>query len=148
MVKYLFLALCINIFIQSQQAHAGAFAFQTGATSIGSGGPNSMGIPPRATDVGVTYIHKSMYEVNLNLMGLTIAKRHYSKWGGILGLGAGLIISGNGAGPGLTSLFGYEFFRTKGGYALSMEYAQSTAISFTGHIISPYIVRLGFTKWF
>lgn len=125
-----------------------AFSFQTGATSIGSGGPNSLGVPPRSTDIGLTYITKSLLELNLNLMGITVGRRYYSKWGGILGLGGGMVLDANGLGPGITALFGYEFFRTKGGYALSLEYAPSLGLSFQGIIISPYIMRIGWSKWF
>ena len=145
MVKKIF---PLSILAFSSQALGSAFSFQTGSTSIGSGGPNSMGIPPRPTDIGLTYITKGLFEYNLNLMGITVAQRHYYKWGGMLSLGGGLIIGANGAGIGPTSLFGYEFFRSKGGYALSIEYAQSIGFSFSGGIISPYIVRLGWTKWF
>ena len=149
MVKALTLSLIMTSLLTiNPKASASAFAFQTGATSVGNGGPNSLGIPPRATDLGITYITKSMFEYNLNLMGLSVGRRQYYKWGGILGIGAGLIISSNGAGIGPTSIFGYEFFRSKAGYAMSFEYAQSLGFSFSGNIISPYIVRFGWTKWF
>ena len=69
---------------------------------------------PRATDLGITYVTDSMKSYNLNLMGLTVSQLHHYSWGGIIGLGGGLIIDSNGAGVGPTSLFAYEIVRARG----------------------------------
>lgn len=133
--------------LSAPSAYSSAFFMQAGSTSVGSGGPNSLGIPPRITDLGFTYMTDDHMEYNLNISGITALKRHYLENRMFLGLGGGLVFSTNGTGPGISSLFGWELFKTSNGFSGSIEYSQSVGLSFGGNIISPYIVRLGGGIW-
>ncbi len=146
-IVYYFLAGLFFLMTPSS-VFANALGVQAGSTSTGSGGPNSLGIPPRSTDLGFTYLTQQLMSFNINISGLTLGKRYYGSWGSLLELGGGLIIDANGLGAGPYAIFGMELFRTDAGYALNLEYSQSLGLTRRGTLISPYILRLGFYKWF
>jgi hypothetical protein len=125
---------------------ARSIALRFGPLSSGVGGTNPVGLPPSLQDLGISYLTKSEVEFNGSLTGMSVAKRHISKWGGYVSLGGGLAISSFGSGFGPYAGFGFEgacLFKT----CFTAEYQQMLGVA-AGTLISPYSVRIGAAVWF
>lgn len=136
-------ALFILMFLKLAMANTaeGAVGFiKLGPTGLGNGGPNPLGIPPNATDIEVGFATDSGFETTIGLPGLLFGYRGFSKWGGYVSSGGGIVIDANGAGPGAYSAFGVETGKSVKFYS---EYKQTIGITQVG-LISPFAVRIGF----
>jgi hypothetical protein len=133
----------INFF--STEALGGALTVHVGPPAIGSGGPNPISIPPlRFQEYEVTYVTASKFESNISVTpGLLFGTRYGEGRGVYYGLGGGLVINGNGVGPGVYSSVGLNLGET---YKFNIEYKQALGVVIGGgRLISPYAVRLGMT---
>jgi hypothetical protein len=116
-----------------------------GPPAIGSGGPNPLSIPPlNFREYEVTYVTASKFESNIAITpGLLFGTRFGEARGVYYGLGGGLVLSGNGGGPGVYSSIGLNVGET---YKFNIEYKQALGLVFgSGRLVSPYAVRLGMT---
>lgn len=126
-------------------AQGGTVTVHVGPPAIGSGGPNPISIPPlRITEYEVTYVTASKFESNISVTpGLLFGYRAGESRGVYYGLGGGLVIGGNGVGPGVYSSIGLNLGDT---YKFNIEYKQALGLVIGGgRLISPYAVRIGMT---
>lgn len=128
----------------STTAIAGIWNLRLGPAGTGSGGTNPLGLPPGPLDVDIGYVSKTKWETTVSVMpGLFLGKRiDYA--GPYVSLGGGIVVSGNGIGPGPYSAFGYDF--GSGALRFNVEYKQALGITQSG-FVSPYAVRIG-VAWY
>lgn len=117
-----------------------------GPPSVGAGGANPVSVPPtNPLEWEFEYVTDKDYEFNLAATpGLLFGARSENSNGVYVSFGGGLVISSNGAGPGVYSSFGYN----SGGktYKFNAEVKQAVGFNFsTNALISPYALRLGMT---
>ena len=127
----------------SLKAAAQALTVHVGPPSIGSGGTNPVSIPPlNPIEYEVTYVTKGKFESNISLTpGLLFGYRAGETKGLYFGLGGGLVISGNGSGPGVYSSVGVNLGET---YRFNIELKQALGYALgSAKLVSPYAVRAG-----
>lgn len=143
---YSYTILLFCFWLPSTPLSANGLLVSFGPQAVGNGGPNSLNLPPSIIDVSLAYISDSDIEYHLSVTGLGAGIRETFKWGGYVGLGGALAVSINGAGLGIYSLWGYEFYRTSGGWGGHLEYYANSTLGTDG-LITPYTIRIGASKW-
>ncbi len=131
------------LFSLIQTASAGEIIVHVGPPSVGQGGTNPVSVPPlNPIEYEFQWISPRGFEANVGITpGLLFGARTPFSSGLYLGVGGGLVISGNGVGPGVYSSFGWNcgkkiFFNT--------EFKQAIGIALHNNkIISPYALRVG-----
>ena len=138
-------ASLVLVSLISPKAFGGSLTVHVGPPAVGSGGPNPISIPPLSLpEYEVTYVTASKFESNISVTpGLLFGNRFGESKGVYYGLGGGLVISGNGGGPGVYSSVGLNLGDT---YKFNIEYKQALGFVLGGsRLVSPYAVRLGMT---
>ena len=144
---YMLFAGLFSLALPTPSAFAGALTLHVGPPGIGSGGANPLSIPPvNILEYEVEYITSNDFETCLSVSpGIFFGKRTRILRGSTyVGLGGGIVIDTNGAGPGAYSSIGYN---TSGSFIqFNMEVKQAIGIDSTSHkLISPYALRIGAT---
>ena len=143
--------LCVAFFLSltlaAPTAFAGALTVHVGPPGIGSGGANPLSLPPvDIREYEVEYLTSRDFETCLSVSpGIFFGKRTRILGDGVyVGLGGGIVIDTNGAGPGAYSSIGYN---TSGSFIqFNMEVKQAIGIDSKSHkLISPYALRIGAT---
>jgi hypothetical protein len=139
-IKNLYKALLVlSLVLQTNEAKAGMLVLRAGPPSVGAGGSNPVGIPPSAVDLEFAWVTSSSWETSLSAVpGLLVGKR-FDIDNFYVGLGGGILISGNGVGLGPYSSFGWE---SEGTVRFSIEYKQGLGLSGSG-LVSPSALRAG-----
>ena len=113
-----------------------------GPPSIGAGGSNPISIPPvQPAEYEIVYLTQNDREWTFGLVpGLLYGARfHQNPF--YVGLGGGLVISINGAGPGVYSSFGVNLGRS---IQFNFEFKKALSIDLSSStMISPYALRMG-----
>ena len=100
----------------------------------------------KVSEYKINYVWASGLEITVAPLGITLGQRTTFKSGAYVSLGAGLLQSASGLGPGFSSSFGIEFGCL--GACLAVEYTQGLGISPKHRsAISPSALRLGFMLW-
>lgn len=127
------------ILLTAQTATAGLWTLRVGPPAVGGGGSNPVGLPPSAPDLELNYMTENNWETSLSVVPGVLYGKRFDIGNFYVGLGGGLIISGNGSGFGPYSSFGWE---SGGRFRFSVEYKQALGITSSG-LVSPYALRLG-----
>ena len=114
-----------------------------GPPSVGTGGPNPVGIPPSIIDYQVGWTSGKDTEWTLSIFpGFFYGKRFKGDFGTFGSLGGGLVTkagAGGGLGPGIYTAVGW---RTCGWVCFVAEYRKAFALVRSG-FAQPYAVRIG-----
>lgn len=121
------------------------YTLHLGPPSVGTGGANPVSIPPISpTDYALVYLTERQTEWTFSIFpGLLYGYRFdVNKEAGVYAsAGGGLLLDGNGIGPGIYSAVGVNRCGTT--FCFNAEYKQ--ALGFSGVLISPYAFRIGVT---
>lgn len=126
----------------SASAKEALLTVHVGPPALGNGGPNPVSIPPiNPTEWEVIWLTESDIEWNFAVTpGLMAGKRAELPYGMYVGMGGGLVLDANGAGPGIYSSFGIN---TGHQIRFNAEVKQAVGYAFGSGLISPYAIRLG-----
>ena len=125
----------------SLSAYAGELTLRFGPAGLGNGGTNPLGIPPGPTDFDLTWLTASDWETSVSVSpGIFVGKRAWHESGLYLGVGGGIVISGNGVGVGPYAGIGGS--PGEGPFRFNIELKQALGMTSIG-LISPYAFRLG-----
>jgi hypothetical protein len=131
-----FILMCLL----SSNLFAHGLFLKMGPPSLGNGGPNPLGIPPKPIDMELTYVHQD-FEMSVGVPALSLGwKILQSEWGGSIAAGPALVLSAHAGGIGAYSSFAYT--SSKEGLAFIAEYKNYLGISSEG-LIMPYSLRIG-----
>jgi len=131
----------------STTAFSEAYIIRFGPASLGTGGPNPLGIPPGITDIEFSVLSSSGFESNVGVPGLLFGQRHQTPWGGYVSFGGGVALDAHDIGPGIYTAFGIDFGSQT--CRFNLEYKQAVGVGVeTSNVINPYAVRFGGGIWF
>jgi hypothetical protein len=126
------------------------FSFKLGPPGLQNGHPNPVGIPPTMLDVQFDYVTSCGTVWGLSVSpGLTYGRRYRSGPNLYGDMGAGLILSAQGGGPGIYAALGSSFNRTSNvSFDMELKKAMAWNLGSTGIITTPYAIRMGMTyRW-
>lgn len=130
-------------------AEAGTLTIHVGPPALGRGGSNPVSIPPvNPIEYEILYATDGGWETVIGLIpGLFFNRRARTSGGGsYVSFGGGLVIDGNGQGPGVDAAIGYDYGKP---IALNLEYRQAVGYDFASStVLSPYTLRIGASFYF
>lgn len=138
--------LCVGILgtLGSTLAHGKSLTVHVGPPSVGAGGSNPLSIPPlNPIEYEVVYLTDSGREWSFGIVPGILYGGRFQQGAFYVGIGGGLVISLNGAGPGAYSSFGLDIGND---IKFNVEVKQAIGIDLSANgIVSPYAIRIGAT---
>jgi len=143
---FLLIALASLIALPDFASAKSSHSLRLGPPTVGQGGSNALGVPPGSEDIEYGYVSEGNFEFNLGLFpgimfgGRAELKQLYSS------LGGGLVIGGNGIGPGFYYSMGFlsEFIP---GMFFNIEYKQAFGYyKLSNRWVAPGALRIGITS--